>query len=136
MLCGSHIKIWNIANHMKKTKQKHQNAKFIVEKLETKGVMFFVSFFFKWFTRFQILTCEPQSIWRKLLLLSWLYAKKWLFFAWQQYRLLPITKKDLETNLFLSRLKDWLMPSSFTHKILKSWRLYLIIDEKLNLNLG
>ena len=26
-----------------------------------------------WFARSQILICEPQSIWRKLLLLSWLY---------------------------------------------------------------
>ena len=26
-----------------------------------------------WFARFQILISEPQSIWRKFLLLSWLY---------------------------------------------------------------
>ena len=26
-----------------------------------------------WFTKFQILISEPQSIWRKLLVLSWLY---------------------------------------------------------------
>ena len=25
MLCGSHIKIWNFANHMKKQNKKHQN---------------------------------------------------------------------------------------------------------------
>ena len=25
MLCGSHIKIWNLANHMKKQNKKHQN---------------------------------------------------------------------------------------------------------------
>ena len=36
--------------------------------------MFFVSFFlFFRFTRFQILICETQSIWHKLLLLSLLY---------------------------------------------------------------
>ena len=29
--------------------------------------------FFMWFARFQILICKPQSIWRKLLILSWLY---------------------------------------------------------------
>ena len=29
-------------------------------------------FFFMWFARFQILICVPQSIWRKLLVLSWL----------------------------------------------------------------
>ena len=34
--------------------------------------MFFVSFFFMWFARYQISICEPQSIWQKLLVLSWL----------------------------------------------------------------
>ena len=29
--------------------------------------------FFMWIARFQILISEPQSIWRKLLVLSWLY---------------------------------------------------------------
>ena len=33
--------------------------------------------FFMWFARFQILICEPQSIWCKLLLLSWLYMRNW-----------------------------------------------------------
>ena len=28
-----------------------------------------------WFVRFQILQCEQQSIWRKLLVLSWLYSE-------------------------------------------------------------
>ena len=36
MLCGSFIKIWNLANQMKKQKKKHQNAKSIGEKLKTK----------------------------------------------------------------------------------------------------
>ena len=45
MLCGSLIKIWNLANHMKKQNKKHQNAKSIGEKLKTKGLMLFVSFF-------------------------------------------------------------------------------------------
>ena len=44
MLCGSHIKIWNLANHMKKQYKKHQNAESIGEKLKTKGLMFFVWF--------------------------------------------------------------------------------------------
>ena len=39
--------------------------------------------FFMWFARFQILVCEPQCIWRKLLVLSWLYCAKkgklWLY---------------------------------------------------------
>ena len=29
--------------------------------------------FFVWFAKFQILLCEPQSIWHKLLALSWHY---------------------------------------------------------------
>ena len=45
MLCVSHTKIWNLANHMKKQKKKHQNAKSVDEKLKTKGLMFFVPFF-------------------------------------------------------------------------------------------
>ena len=35
MLWGSLIKIWNLANQMKKQKEKHQNAKSIGEKLQT-----------------------------------------------------------------------------------------------------
>ena len=37
------LKIFNLANHMKN--KKHQNARFIGEKLKTKSLMFFVSFF-------------------------------------------------------------------------------------------
>ena len=44
MLCGSHIEIWNLPNHMKKQNKKNQNASFIDEKLKTKSPMFFVSF--------------------------------------------------------------------------------------------
>ena len=42
MFCGSHL-----ANHMKKQNKtkKHQNARSIGEKLKTKSLMFFVSFF-------------------------------------------------------------------------------------------
>ena len=45
MLCGSHIKILNLANYMKKQNKKHPNARFIDEKLKTKSLMLFVSFF-------------------------------------------------------------------------------------------
>ena len=45
MLCGWHIKIWNLSNHMKKQNKKHPNARFIDEKLKTKSLVFFVSFF-------------------------------------------------------------------------------------------
>ena len=44
MLWGSLIKIWNLANHIKKQNKNHQNAESIGEKLKTKGLMFFVSF--------------------------------------------------------------------------------------------
>ena len=45
MFRGSLIEIWNLANHMKKQNKNHQIAKSIGEKLKTKGLMFFVSFF-------------------------------------------------------------------------------------------
>ena len=35
--------------------------------------------FFMWFARFQILIGEPQSIWRKLFVLSWLYQYGFIF---------------------------------------------------------
>ena len=35
----------------------------------------FLFHFFMWFGRFQILICEPESIWRKFLVLSWLYLR-------------------------------------------------------------
>ena len=35
--------------------------------------------FFMWFAKFEISICEKQSIWRKLLVLSWLYTTAFLF---------------------------------------------------------
>ena len=49
-----------LANHMKEQSKKHQNTRFIDEKLKTKSLMFFVSFFI-WLARFQISICEPQA---------------------------------------------------------------------------
>ena len=54
MLCGSPIEIWNCASHVKRQNIKRQNTKSIGEKLKTKGLMFFVSFFFMWFARYPI----------------------------------------------------------------------------------
>ena len=78
-----HILKFEILQTTWKTKQKHWNTRFIGEIMKTKSLMIFVKFFscdwqdFKfWFVniaRFQILICEPRSIWRKLLVLSWLY---------------------------------------------------------------
>ena len=53
--------------------EKNQNAKAIGEKLKTNGyVHLFI--YIMWLGRLQILICEPQSIWHKLLVLSWLYV--------------------------------------------------------------
>ena len=77
MLCGSHIKIWNLANHMEKENKKHQNARFIDEKLKTKSLMFFVSFFHvickisnfnKLYLKFESWT---DSTWYILICLRW-----------------------------------------------------------------
>ena len=51
MLCGSHIKIWNLANHMKKCNKEHQTLSFQLFTNRFSILMFFVSFF-KWFARF------------------------------------------------------------------------------------
>ena len=45
MFWGSRIKIWNLANHMKKQNKKRKSARFIDEKLKTESLMFIVSFF-------------------------------------------------------------------------------------------
>ena len=87
MLCGSHIKIWNLSN------KKHQNARFIDEKLKTKNLFLL---FFTRFARFKILIREPQSIWHKLLLLSWLYHNLKLMFCDQTC----FMSKDLSVILY------------------------------------
>ena len=45
-LAPNALRFTYLANHMKKLNKKHQNAKSIGEQLKTKGLMFFVSFFF------------------------------------------------------------------------------------------
>ena len=126
MLCGSHIKIWNLANHMKKQNKKHQNARYIGEELKTKSLMFFVSFFFIWFARFQILICEPQSILRKLLVLSWLYLIGCSIFGeiaytcmWQCTWLSTCTRKNTTmyfSNVFTIYISEaWLQNSTALH---------------------
>ena len=76
MLCPSHINIWNVANHMKKTKTKNIKMLDLLMKKWKLWVWCFLFIFFMWFARFQILICEPQSIWRKLLVVSWLYQPR------------------------------------------------------------
>ena len=43
--CGSHIKIWNLANHLKEMKQKHQTLSFQFFINKSNILMFFVLFF-------------------------------------------------------------------------------------------
>ena len=45
MLCGPHIKVWNLANHMKKMKQKNQTLSFHFFTTIFSILMFFVLFF-------------------------------------------------------------------------------------------
>ena len=71
---NSHIKIWNLSNHMKKWNKEHQTLSFHLFTNRFNILMFFV-LFFMWFAWFQILISEPQSISCKLLVLSWLYEK-------------------------------------------------------------
>ena len=59
----------------KKWNKEHQTLSFQFFINKSSILMFFV-LFFMWFARFQILICEPQSIWRKILVLSWLYFYK------------------------------------------------------------
>ena len=80
MLCSSHVKIWNVSNHVKKPNKP------IGEKLKTNGyVLLFI--YIMWLGIFQILICEPQSIWHKLLALSWLYLHIYIFllFVYRTY---------------------------------------------------
>ena len=80
ILCGSHIKIWNLANHMRKQNKKMLNL--LVKNWKLR-VWCSLLHFFLWFARFQNLICEPQSIWRKVLVLSLLYATKRYLTNWR-----------------------------------------------------
>ena len=55
---------------MKKIYKAHQTLSF---QFFTNRFSIFMFCFFMWFARFQIIISEPQSIWCKLLVLSWLY---------------------------------------------------------------
>ena len=87
MLCGSFIEIWNLANHVKKNETK--NIRPLVFSFSPIDLAFwwFLFCFFMWFARFQISINEPQSIWRKLLVLSWLYFIIWFFDEKQQQQI-------------------------------------------------
>ena len=61
MLFGSHIEIWNLANHMKKQNIKHKNVRFIDEKLKTKSLMFFFSLFSRDLQYFKFYYVNPQA---------------------------------------------------------------------------
>ena len=76
----------------------------------------FLFWFFMWFARFQILISEPQSTWRKLLVLSWLYVKS-LFAPWCFWLLLIIEMQTELSEYFVYFLKN---SPSFTN--LNSWK--------------
>ena len=94
MLFGSLIKIWNHTFHMKK--QKHQNGKSIGEKLNNKGLMFFVKFF----------SCDLQDfkfqyVNRKVFGASFLY---WVDFTCQQFK--KNWKKNCKTWNLIGHILD------------------------------
>ena len=92
MLCGSHIRIWNLANHMK-NKTKSTKMLGLLMKNWKLRVWCSLFLFFMWFARFQILIFEPQSIRHKLLVLSWLYKEIWSY--------LKISMNDYQENPWL-----------------------------------
>ena len=62
------LKFENLQITWKKWNNDHQTLSFQFFINKSSILMFFVSF-----ARFQILICEPRSIWRKFLVQSWLY---------------------------------------------------------------
>ena len=73
MFCGSHIKVWNLFKPHKKKTKNIKMLDLLMKNLKLRIWCSLFHFFVMWFSRFQILVCEPQSIWRKVLVLSWLY---------------------------------------------------------------
>ena len=74
-LIGNWTQIW-----LEKINKKHQNL--LVKNWKLR-IWYFICFIcFMWLARFQILICEPQSIWCKLLVLSWLYSNHSSKIAW------------------------------------------------------
>ena len=69
-----HIKIWSLSNHIKKWKKEHQTLSFQFS-INKSSILVFLFCFFMCCARFQILICKPQSIYCKLLLLSWFLKK-------------------------------------------------------------
>ena len=56
-------------------KNETKNIRLLIQFFTNKSSILdvFCFVFFMWLAKFQISICEPQSIWRKLLVLSWLY---------------------------------------------------------------
>ena len=59
MLCGSHIEIWNLANHMKKEWNKEHHTLSFQFFINKSSILMFFVLFFMWFARFKILISEP-----------------------------------------------------------------------------
>ena len=58
MFCDTHIKIWNLANHMEKMKQKHQTLSFQFFINKSSILMLFVLYFFMWLANFNMWTAK------------------------------------------------------------------------------
>ena len=98
MLCSSHIRIWNLANHMKKQNKKHQNARSIGEKPLTFSKVLAFIFFFIWFARIQMLRCTRR-------LLYWVYFKN------------PEKIRHLILDFHFYRFHGWVRPSAMAMQI-------------------
>ena len=101
------FEIWQI------TWRKWNYIRLLVFSFSSKNLAFWCFWFcfFMWFANFQILICEPQSIWRKLLVQSWLYKglrfhcatsfSNIFFFLFQlETKKQPFQKISIEKNFF------------------------------------
>ena len=68
------VQYWNLKSFKSHEINQTKNIRLLVFSFSPLDLAFwcFLFCFFMWFERFQILICEPQRIWRKLLVLSWL----------------------------------------------------------------
>ena len=95
---------------MKKQNKKIKMLDLLIKNWTLRVWLFFISF-----ARFQILICELQSIWRKLLVLSWLYLNTIVF--------------NLSSPYFFVKLLN----SQFFNSILKCFGKHLVCIYKLDL---
>ena len=91
MICGSHIKIWNLSNHMK---NKTKNIKMLDLFITNWKIRVGCSLFHFFHMICKISNFNIWSIWRKLLGLNWLYkttTRKWIRYNidWMKFGFQP-----------------------------------------------